>query len=224
MSQNEKNYTIVSMRKIFQHPVRLNMKQLITSFAFAFLSISCGNEHPPLVKAVDKPKADKRFDIGISPKTVMLDLSLSRKANVAVKLSISNKGKEPRTFNKFYDCWQPILTTDSGESIKLSYARDATRSPSVDDFPLIASGKTKTIEFRINSFSSEKGHTILIWDTTGGAFSAPISAGKYKIAIDYNSQKDARISEVSDGKFGFTFRDLVEGKARSNVIELVVKE
>ena len=71
MSQNEKNYTIVSMRKIFQHPVRLNMKQLITSFAFAFLSISCGNEHPPLVKAVDKPKADKRFDIGISPKTVM---------------------------------------------------------------------------------------------------------------------------------------------------------
>ena len=176
------------------------------------------------VIAENKPVPDMRFDVKLSPEIVTLSQSLSYEDAVKITLSIVNNEKKPAVFNKFYDCWSPVLVSKGKEMVKLTYGRDATRPPNSEDFPTIAHGMSKSAEASFTFFQKDGISHICIWDTTGGAFSGPITVGEYSLCIDYLSKKEEWTTELSEGRFGFTFEDLFEGEKRSNWVKVIVRK
>ena len=196
----------------------------VTLVCTSLLAATVSNSSSEDVIVESKPAIDMRFDVKISPEIVTLSQSLPDKDAVKITLSIVNNEKKPAVFNKFYDCWSPVLVSKGKELVKLTYARDATRVPNSEDFPKIAHGMSKSAEASFTFFEKDGISHICIWDTTGGAFSGPITVGEYSLCIDYLSKKDEWITEVSKGRLGFTFEDLFEGKKRSNWVKVVVEK
>ena len=190
----------------------------------SLLAATVSNSFSEDVIAENKPVIDMRFDVKVSPETVTLSQSLPDKDAVKITLTIVNNEKKTAVFNKFYDCWNPVLVSKAKEMVKLSYARDATRAPNSEDFPKIARGMSKSAEASFTFFEKNGISHICIWDTTGGAFSGPITVGEYSLCIDYLSKKDEWITEVSKGRFGFAFKDLFEGEKRSNWVKVIVRK
>ena len=174
----------------------------------------------------EKINTETTFSVALAPSSIALNSPASGISEIGQKLTleIKNTTQKAQVYNVFYGGWTPVITTKSGKQLAMNYTRDGTRRPNPSDFPKLAPNAAGHAEVGIRLNLDAKGYQIVIDDTRGGVFSARIEAGQYKLHILYSSVFDDWISEVADGKFGFTFSGLVIGKEKSNVIKLSIGE
>ena len=199
--------------------------EVIPFVVFAILTASCVSQESELKKVAVEPKADKRFEVKISPESLKLDFSSNKEAKKLI-FTIWNRSEETQVFNCFYECWQPILILESGEEIKLVGGADHFREPTAEDYPSISPGESQGAEVSINFFSGEKGGLSLkadsgTWFSTRFASQLPLSVGRFKLCIEYDSKESQWLNEK---RTELDVAAIFEGKTRSNIIDIVVSE
>lgn len=164
--------------------------------------------------------------IMISPESVDMAISSADAENQApqlLELTVLNRTKSDRKFNKFYDCWSPILVSESGVVLHLGLSRDATRLPSASDFPNLAPGKSAITKVPFKLVHADKKIRIVFYDSTGGDFSAPINPGNYKLCIFYRPRTDDSLIRLETERLGLKLDQLWVGCAMSNWIDICIK-
>ena len=136
-------------------------------------------------------------------------------AKHTVVVTFANTGKEDLVVN-MYDTWSLQLTGPSGNELKRTYVRDATRPAA----PLtIAAGKKATRAMDVTLEWQQDRVLIAGGDGSGGSWYGPIEKpGRYKLSLRYENKEPAVDAPVVKG---FTFWT---GKLDTQPLEFKISE
>lgn len=164
--------------------------------------------------------------VTISPASVELAVSSADAENHEpqfLELTVFNRTASEWKFNKFFDCWSPILASEAGVISHLGLSRDGTRRPTASEFPTLAPGESATVKMPFKLVHHEKKIVIVFYDSTGGQFFTPISPGNYKLCIFYRPQAGNHLLQSATEHYALKLDGLWEGWAMSDWIDIHIK-